>query len=57
MFSRHAKLTTSMLLTDVGNEMCWRQSRDFGDDFDRFRHQHPLSFNIGVGLPNSGINI
>ena len=42
MFSRHAKLTTSMLLTDVGNEMCWRQSRDFGDDFDRFRHQHPL---------------
>ena len=27
-----------MLLTDVGNEMCWWQSRDFGDGFGPFEH-------------------
>ena len=40
---------TSMLVTDVGEEMCWRQLWDVGDDFGRFYHQHPLSFNISVG--------
>ena len=38
-----------MLVTYVGNELCWRQLWDFGDGFGRFRHQHPLSFNTSVG--------
>ena len=38
-----------MLVTDVGDEMCWWQLWDIGDGFDRFCHQHPLSFNISVG--------
>ena len=38
-----------MLVTDVGDEICWRQLCDVGDGFDRFSHQHPLSFNIRVG--------
>ena len=37
---------TSVLVTDVGNEMCWRQLWDVGYDFGRFCHQHSLSFNI-----------
>ena len=39
----------SMLVTDVGDEMCWRQLWDVDDGFRRFRHQHPLSFKISVG--------
>ena len=54
---RTAQLATSMLVTDVGDEMCWRQLWDVGDVFGRFCHQHPLSFNISVGLPDSGTNI
>ena len=38
-----------MLVTDVGDEMCWRQLLDVGDGFGRFCHQHSLSFNISVG--------
>ena len=34
------------LVTNVGDEMCWRQLRDIGDGLGRFRHQHPLSLNI-----------
>ena len=41
--------TTSMLVTDVGDEMCWRQLWDACDGFRRFLHQYPLSFNISVG--------
>ena len=41
-------LVTLMLVTDVGDEMCWRQLWDVGDGFGRFCHQHPLSFNINV---------
>ena len=37
-----------MLMTDVGDEMCWRQLRDIGDGFGRLRHQHHLFFNISV---------
>ena len=37
-----------MLVTDVGDEMCWRQLWDVGDSFGRFCHQHPLFFNISV---------
>ena len=38
-----------MLVTDVGNDMCWWQLWDVGNGFSPFRHQHPLSFNISVG--------
>ena len=34
---------TSMLATDVGDEICWRQLWDVGDGFGQFCHQHPLS--------------
>ena len=39
---------TSMMVTVVGEEMCWRQLGDVGDGFGRSRHQHPLSFYISV---------
>ena len=42
-----------MLVTNVGDEMRWRQLSDVGDGFDRFRHQHPQSFNISVGHQHS----
>ena len=38
-----------MLVTDVGDEMCWRQFLDVGDAFGYFGHQHALSLNISVG--------
>ena len=38
-----------MLVTDVRDEMCWRQLSDVGDGFGRFCHPYPLSFNISVG--------
>ena len=40
--------STSMLVTDVGDEMFWSKFQDVGDDFGHFGHQHPLSFNINV---------
>ena len=43
------ELATSMLVTDVGDEMCWRPHWDVGDGFRRFFHQHSLSFNINFG--------
>ena len=46
---RIAVEATSMLVTDVGDKMCLRQFLDVGDDFRRFCHHHPLSFNICVG--------
>ena len=50
-------VATSMLETDVGGEMCWRQLWDVGDGFDRFGHQLPLYFNISVGQhPKDVIN-
>ena len=45
----HSNLATSMLVTDVGDEMWWWQFEDFGDDFGDFGHQHPLFLNISVG--------
>ena len=39
---------TSMLVTDVGDEMCWRQLLDVGDGFGYFDHQHQLSFYLNV---------
>jgi len=39
-------MAISILMTDVGVLMCWRQFQDVGDSFDRFRHKHFLSFNI-----------
>ena len=44
-----------MLVTDFVDEMCWWQLWDVGDGFDRFCHQHPLSFNISVGHQHSKI--
>ena len=38
-----------MLMTDVGDVMCWRQLWDHGDAFGRVRRQHSPSFNISVG--------
>ena len=31
---------TSMLITDVGEEMCWLQLQDSGDSFGQFSHKH-----------------
>ena len=45
-----------MLVTDVGDEVCWQQLRDVGDFFSRFRHQHPLFFNISFGHQYMGTN-
>ena len=39
---------TSMLVTDVGDEMCWWQLVDVDDRFGHFGHRHPLSFHINV---------
>ena len=46
-------MATLMLMIDAGDKMCWRHFQDFGDGFDRFRHQQPLSFNISVGYQHS----
>ena len=45
----HVRRATPMLVTDVGDEICWRQLLDVGDGFGHFRHQHHLSLNISVG--------
>ena len=45
--------TTSMLVTNVGDQMCWRQLWDVGDSFDRLCHQHPLSFKTTIGHQHS----
>ena len=34
--------STSMLVTDVGDEMCWSKFQDVGDDFGHFGHQHRM---------------
>ena len=49
----HLHAATSMSVTDVEDEMCWRQLWSVGDDFRRFCHQHPLSLNINVGHQQS----
>jgi len=38
-----------MLVTDSGDEMCWRQLWDVGDGFAGYCQQYPLSFNKSVG--------
>ena len=42
MIQKIAELATSMLVTDDGDEMCWRQLSDVGYGFSRFCHQHSL---------------
>ena len=37
------------ILTDVGDEICWRQLLDVGDSLSRFAHHYPASFKISVG--------
>ena len=44
---------TSMLVTDVGDEMCWWQLYDVGDNFGHFGNQNLLSFYISVGHQHS----
>ena len=39
---------TSMLVTDVGDKICWRHFWDVGNGFGWFCRQHPLSFSISV---------
>ena len=41
-------MALSILVTALGDEICWRQFWGVDDDFCRFRQQHPLSFNISV---------
>ena len=36
------ELATSRLVTEIGDEMRWRQLLDVGDGFGRFCHQNPL---------------
>ena len=50
---RYGRKATSMLVTDVGDEMCWRKLWDVGDGFGHFGHQHPPDFNIIVGHQHS----
>ena len=48
-FRYRAFWVTSMLVIDVGDEICWWQLYDVSDGFDHFGHQHPLSSYISVG--------
>ena len=40
---------TSMLVTDVEEEMCWWQLKDVGDGLGYFGHEHHLYLKISVG--------
>ena len=40
------EMTTSMLVTDVGDEMFWWQFKDVGDSLSHFGHQNLLSYSI-----------
>ena len=42
------EMATSMLVTNVEDSMCWRQSSNDGDGFDRFRHQNPKDITNSV---------
>ena len=42
----------SILLTDVGDEMCWWQLKDVGDDSGHFGDQYPQFF-MSVGHQHS----
>ena len=44
-----SRMVTSMLVTDVGDKMCWCQLIVVGDSFGYFGHQHSQSFYISVG--------
>ena len=48
-------MVRSMLVTDVGDEMRWRQHKDVGDDFDHSPHQYPQYFSIDVGHQHSKV--
>jgi len=43
------EMAASMLATDDGDKICWRQLWDVGDGFGRFCRYHPLSFSTSVG--------
>ena len=42
-------MVTSMLVTDVGDEMCWWKAYGVGDGFRHFGHYNPLSFYVDIG--------
>ena len=42
------RLVISMLVTDFGCKMFWRQRLDVGDGFGHFGRQHEISFYIRV---------
>ena len=44
----YVDLVTSMLVTDIGDQMSRWQVQDVGDSFGQFGHQNPLSFYITV---------
>ena len=39
---------TQMLVTDVGDKICWRHFWDVGNGFGWFCRQHPIYFSISV---------
>ena len=41
-------MATSMLVADVGDEMCWWQLWDVGGGFGHFYGKHPLSLHLSV---------
>ena len=38
-----------MLVTDVGDKICWLQLKDIGDSFGNFGHQH-LQIDIKITI-------
>ena len=51
-FAQESKIrqVTSMLVTNVVEEMCWRQLEDVGSGSGYFGQQHQLSFCICISL-------
>ena len=40
---------TNILVTDVGDEVCWSHVWEVDDNYSRFSHQQPLYLNISDG--------
>ena len=49
VYSCESRGPYNRLVTNVGDERCWRQHWDVGDGFGRFRRRHSLSFDTNVG--------
>ena len=48
---------TSMLMTDVGDEMCWLQLYDVCDNFDLYGNQDPIYYSFGPKHSNDVTSI